>query len=187
MHEYFGKPSGFFEWHLDQHSKSRRQTPIYWPLSTDSGSYTIWLYYHRLTDQTLYSCVNECLDHPQNGKIRQVREVLQGLRQKSGGSRGGRKSELERLSNLELELSGFRDELLRIARIWKPNLNDGVLITAAPLWNLFRLTRWRRKLKDTWDNWSLAIWIGPTLHFRFGLTEFARSVRPIDPWRSRMI
>jgi hypothetical protein len=40
---------------------------------------------------------------------------------------------------LELHLlKDFRDELLRIASFWKPNLNDGVQITAAPLWKLFQ-------------------------------------------------
>ncbi|MFM7471405.1 MAG: type II restriction endonuclease subunit M, partial [Nodosilinea sp.] len=33
---------------------------------------------------------------------------------------------------------------------YKPNLNDGVQITAAPLWPLFGLKKWQTKLKDTW-------------------------------------
>ena len=45
----------------------------------------------------------------------------------------------------------FRDELLRVAKFWKPNLNDGVLITANPLWKLFRLPKWRKDLKACWD------------------------------------
>ncbi len=57
--------------------------------------------------------------------------------------------ELERLSDLELELKDFRTELLRIATFWKPNLNDGVQITAAPLWKLFQHRDWRKRLKET--------------------------------------
>ena len=52
--------------------------------------------------------------------------------------------------DLELELKDFRDELLRIARFWKPNLNDGVQITASPLWKLFLHKPWQKKLKETW-------------------------------------
>jgi hypothetical protein len=49
------------------------------------------------------------------------------------------------------ELIDFRDELLRIAKLtYKPNLNDGVLITAAPLWRLFRLKSWQKDLKACW-------------------------------------
>ena len=57
---------------------------------------------------------------------------------------------LEELSELELELRDFRDELLRVAKFWKPNLNDGVLLTAAPLWKLFQFKPWQKKLKDAW-------------------------------------
>ena len=59
LRDYFCKPANFFDEHLKRYSKSRRQAPIYWPLSIASGSYTLWLYYHRLTDQTLYTCVND--------------------------------------------------------------------------------------------------------------------------------
>jgi len=34
---------------------------------------------------------------------------------------------------------------------YKPNLNDGVLITASPLWKLFRLPKWQRDLKAYWE------------------------------------
>ena len=50
------------------------------------------------------------------------------------------------------ELQDFTAELLRIAALpYKPNLNDGVLITAAPLWRLFRLPKWRKDLKKCWE------------------------------------
>lgn len=145
LRDYFHKPTGFFEDHLKRYSKSRRKAPIYWPISTASGSYTLWLYYHRLTDQTLYTCVNDFVEP----KLKEVVESASRLRQKSRRSRAEEK-ELERLSDLELELKEFRDELLRIAAFWKPNLNDGVQITAAPLWKLFRHTSWRKTLKKTW-------------------------------------
>ena len=148
--EWFAHPMGFFDDHLKRYSKSRRYAPIYWPLSTPSGSYTIWVYYHRLTDQTLYTCINEFIDHKDYGKLTQITEDLSRLRTKSNRSSAEEK-ELERLSDLELELKEFRDELLRIARFWKPNLNDGVQITAAPLWNLFQHRQWKGRLKETWE------------------------------------
>ena len=60
--DYLAKPTGFFADHLSRYSKSGRKAPIYWPLSSESGSYTLWLYYPRLSDQTLYACVNEHID-----------------------------------------------------------------------------------------------------------------------------
>jgi hypothetical protein len=59
--------------------------------------------------------------------------------------------------------------VLRVAKLpYKPNQNDGVLITAAPLWRLFRHKPWQKNLKKCWDeleagkyDWShlaYAIW-----------------------------
>jgi hypothetical protein len=58
----------------------------------------------------------------------------------------------EETTQLIGELATFREELLRIAGFWKPNLNDGVQITAAPLWSLFALNTWQNKLKGTWQD-----------------------------------
>jgi hypothetical protein len=146
LREYFARSSAFFAEHLSRYSKSRRYAPIYWPLSTRSGSYTLWLYYHRLTDQTLYTCINDFVEP----KLHQVNQVTTQLRSKTDRTRDEEKR-LETLQDLELELIEFRDELLRIAQLpWKPNLNDGVQITAAPLGELFALRKWQTKLKGTW-------------------------------------
>jgi hypothetical protein len=146
LREYFRKPALFFADHLSRYSKSRRQAPIYWPLSTPSGSYTLWLYYHRLTDQTLYSCVNDFVEP----KLSVVSGQLSMLRRKSGRTPKEEK-DLERLSDLEQELQDFRAELLRVAAFWKPNLNDGVQISAAPLWRLFQHKPWQKRLRETWE------------------------------------
>ena len=146
LREYFRKPALFFADHLKRYSKSRRQAPIYWPLATTSGSYTLWVYYHRFTDQTLYTAVNDFVEP----KLKQVATEAARLRPKTGRTSADEK-ELEQLTDLEQELKEFRDELLRLAQFWKPNLNDGVQITAAPLWKLFRLSAWQKKLKETWQ------------------------------------
>lgn len=136
----------FFQLHLKKYSKSRRQAPIYWPLQPPSGSYTLWVYYHRLTEQTLYNCVNDFVEP----RLKSVTDDLNTLRNQSARSSQEEK-DLARLTDLEAELKDFRDELLRIAKFWKPNLNDGVQITAAPLWKLFQHKAWQKKLKQTWE------------------------------------
>ena len=143
LREYIGKPAKFFADHLKRYSKSRRQAPIYWPLSTKSGSYTLWLYYHRLTDQTLHTCLADFLDP----KIRKIQAELDSLT--GSGVGGSRVGELRQFLD---ELKDLHDEIERIINLpWKPNLNDGVLITASPLWKLFRLPKWQKDLKACWD------------------------------------
>lgn len=148
LRDYFSKPSGFFADHLKRYSKSRRQAPIYWPLSTKSGNYTLWIYYHRLTDQTLYKCINDFV----NPKIDDVSRRVEKLQ--SEIARGGNSKQKEELADqidFLQELKDFRDELLRVAQLpYKPNLNDGVLITASPLHNLFALPKWKKDLEECW-------------------------------------
>jgi hypothetical protein len=136
----------YFSIHLKNYTKSRRQAPIYHPLQTTSGSYTLWVYYHRLTEQTLYSCINDFVEP----KLKNIADELNNLRSKSSRSSSEEK-EFSKLFDLEFELKDFRDELTRIAKFWKPNLNDGVQITAAPLWKLFQHKPWQKKLKQTWE------------------------------------
>jgi hypothetical protein len=143
LRDYFRRPTAFFADHLKRYSKSRRQAPIYWPLSTKSGGYTLWLYYHRLTDQTLHTCLADFLDP----KIRKVQSELDSVTNSVvGGTRAGD------LREFLDELKDLRDEIERVIKLpWEPNLNDGVLITASPLWKLFRLSKWQKDLKACWD------------------------------------
>ncbi|MEW9798030.1 BREX-1 system adenine-specific DNA-methyltransferase PglX [Alteromonas sp. CYL-A6] len=149
LSELLKNPNKFFDFHLSRYSKNGRKAPIYLPMQSHSKSMTLWVYYNRLNEQTLYACVNDFIDGP-HGKLTQVEQDLTGLRSKSARSNQEEK-ELEKLSDLAAELRDFRDELLRLAKFWKPNLNDGVQITAAPLWKLFQHRAWQKKLKETWE------------------------------------
>ncbi|WP_186236014.1 BREX-1 system adenine-specific DNA-methyltransferase PglX [Burkholderia gladioli] len=140
----------FFADHLQKYTRSKRQAPIYWPLSTVSGSYTLVVYYPTLTSQTLYTAVNDYLDGP-SGKIARVSSELNQLRESGQFRDGASERRLEELVNLEAELRDFRDTLLQIASLYQPNCDDGVLISAAPLWTLFRHKPWQKVLKDTWS------------------------------------
>lgn len=143
---YLVNPRSFFEHHLKVTSFGGRQAPIYWPLQTLSGSYTLWVYYHGLKVQTLYTCVNDFV----GPKLEQAEKDLNTLTGKATRSSQEEK-ELEIIIELVTDLRDFRDELLRVAKFWKPNLNDGVQITAAPLWKLFQHKAWQKRLKETWE------------------------------------
>jgi hypothetical protein len=149
LRDYFRKPAGFFADHLKRYSKSRRQAPIYWPLSTASGSYTLWIYYHRLTPDTLYKCIQQFVEP----KRKEVDAELDRLGRLAKAEEIGTKErrQMESLEELRRELADFQSELEHWAPRWKPNLNDGVLITACPLWKLFRLPKWQKDLKACWS------------------------------------
>jgi hypothetical protein len=136
----------FFSFHLQRYSKSRRKSPIYWPLSTPSGSYTIWVYYPSFTSQTLYTIVNDFIEP----KLKQVGADVAALRNKSSARNRDDEKQFEAQLAFEQELTDFRDTLIKITTTYLPNHDDGVQITAAPLWQLFRHKPWQKVLKDTW-------------------------------------
>jgi hypothetical protein len=146
LNAYFQDSNGFFADHLSEYSGSGRLAPIYWPLSTASSSYTLWLYYPRLTSQTLYTAVNDFVEP----KLKQVSRDAATLRDKGSARSRDDEKAFEALQSLELELIELRDTLLQIAPTYRPNHDDGVQIAAAPLWQLFRHRPWRKILQDTW-------------------------------------
>ena len=136
----------FFAFHLQRYSKSRRKAPIYWPLSTAAGGYTLWLYYPSLTSQTLYTAVNDFVEP----KLSQIGAEVTALRTQGTARTRDDEKRFAALQALHWELSGLRDTLLQIAPGYQPHHDDGVQISAAPLWPLFRHKPWQKVLKDTW-------------------------------------
>ncbi|MBW8191426.1 hypothetical protein K0504_10290 [Neiella marina] len=138
--------SNFFVYHLKLYTDSRRQAPIYWPLQTSSKKITFWFYYPNVGHQTLLKCVNEGVEP----KIETCRREILILEQENSQSPTGIRK-LEDLRDTYFELVDYKEELLRVSRFWVPNKNDGIQITAAPLWRLFQHKAWQKKLKQTWE------------------------------------
>lgn len=137
----------FFPFHLQRYSKSRRKAPIYWPLATTSGSYTLWVYYPALSSQTLYIAINDFVEP----KLKHVSAEVAALRNKGAARTRDDEKRFEALQGLELELMELSDTLLKLAPTYKPHHDDGVQISACPLWPLFRHKPWQKVLKDTWE------------------------------------
>lgn len=146
LRDYLGRPAGFFADHLSVYSKSRRKAPIYWPLSTRSGDFVIWVYYPKLDADSLPRLITEVLDP----RLRCISEELAGLA--GDGKAGARKAQLE---VHRLELAEMRQDFQDlVAKGYKPYLNDGVLTTACPLAKYFRLPKFRKDLEDCWKKLS---------------------------------
>ena len=159
LRDYLIRPASFFADHLSVYSKSRRKAPIYWPLSTKSGNFTIWVYYPKLDDQSLPKLIADVL----SPKIRTLSQEIENRRATPGGKIG----ELEALRQ---ELEEMRTDFLDlINRGYRPNQNDGVLITACPLAKYFRHAGFRKNLDACWKalargdyDWShLAMFMWP--------------------------
>ena len=134
--------TAFFERHLKRYSKSRRKAPIYWQIGTSSGSYSLWLYYPRLTRDSLYRVLQEVVK-PKVGFEEQRLTEMRG--------EGATSRQIEAQEGFVEELRSFREEAARVAPLWNPDLDDGVLLNFAPLWRLTPHAGWRRDTKAAWD------------------------------------
>jgi len=143
---YFSSPTRFFADHLKCYSKSGRKAPIYWPLSTASGSYTLWLYYPRISHQTLHTALVDFVAPKLDG----LAEPIAALRAKSEALSGEESRRLSALQEFQIELIEFRERLTALAARYQPNIDDGAIISAAPLWELFRHKPWQRLVRDAW-------------------------------------
>ncbi|MFP4029739.1 MAG: hypothetical protein ACLFWL_18325 [Candidatus Brocadiia bacterium] len=149
LRNYFRKKgnTGFFLQHVKRYSKSRRNAPIYWQLATPSVSYAVWLYYHRFTRDTMYKVQNDYVEPKLQHEERRLNEMRSAL----GSDASSReRKEVEEQEEFVEELRQFRDEVARVAPLWNPNLNDGVIINYAPLWRLVAPRKWQKRCKKTW-------------------------------------
>lgn len=142
----------FFPLHIKMYSKSRRKAPIYWQLSTPSARYSVWLYIHAFTKDTLFRVQNDYMGG-ERGKLAHEERRLESLaREIRDGATAAKRKELTAQEALVEELRAFLDEVKRVAPLWEPNLDDGVVINFAPLWRLVPQHKaWQKELKSTWD------------------------------------
>ena len=145
LDDYLSAPSGFFARHLAQYTQNKRAAPIYWPVTSPGGRLTVWVYYPRLTNQTLYRIVNEVVQP----HLQLTEADLLPLAANPNLDAAGR-HRLADLRETAADLRDFETELLRVARHYQPNHDDGVLLTAAPLHRLFRAAKWRKLTEDAW-------------------------------------
>ncbi|WP_350644641.1 BREX-1 system adenine-specific DNA-methyltransferase PglX [Pseudoalteromonas sp. G24-MNA-CIBAN-0072] len=143
---YFVSPLGFFKDHIERYTVSKRVAPVYWLLQSYGGSFSVWFYYPKTNSQTILKVINDDLEP----FIEDISKEATELRSNFFRSIDEEKR-LDKIESIISELSSFKSELYRLAQFWKPNPNDGIQITAAPLWRLFQHKAWQKKLKQTWE------------------------------------
>ena len=133
LQAYLTSPTGFFDYHFKRYTKSRRKAPIYWLLASEDGTVDYWVYYPKLSKNTL----------PQ--LIIRLREQQELLRTRLNAALAAHDKTQESQIRAEQEqVEGMMDELNRILAIgYVPNHDDGVPVTAAPLLHLAASRPWR--------------------------------------------
>lgn len=139
----------FWRWHIRTYSLGRRKAPIFWKLGTASAGYSVWLYFHAFNRDTLFTVQTEYALPKLAFEVRR----LEDLRREYGASpKAGERRQIVTQESFVEELRVFVDDLKRVAPLWRPDLDDGVIINFAPLWRLVSHHKpWQKDLKATWD------------------------------------
>jgi hypothetical protein len=147
MRDHFRKQ--FFKDHLSRYSRSRRKAPIYWLLGVPSRSWGVWIYAPMLDREMLYAVASEAARRERLAV--EVIARLQREQQEGNAGSAARKiaEELDSEEKLTEELRRFGTEAERIAGLgWEPNLDDGIVLCAAPLADLFPAWPDAKKARD---------------------------------------
>lgn len=149
----------FFRQHLATYSMSRRKAPIYWQLQVPSKIWGIWLYSPKLSREVLFGIVREA-----EQRLRLAEQQVGRLQRELDDGSSSRKAaavakDLDGEQRLAVELEAFRAEAERIANLgWEPNLDDGMVLNAAPLAELFPAWKdaktYRDELRSGKYDWS---------------------------------
>lgn len=148
LRAYFRNPRSFFTDHIKRYTKSQRKAPIYWLLQTPKRSYGLWLYYHRLTKDTLFHALRTYVEpkiQHEEARRHELRRHYEAAKVGKAGKEERRLvKEMEAQESLLSELSEFKANIEAVAygrvpgverdcRGWDPDLNDGVILNIAPL------------------------------------------------------
>lgn len=149
------------------HVRRYRKRPIYWPLQSPGGHYSLYLFHERACDQTLAILQGK---RYLGGQIHRLESELREAKDKEAGARGGEKTgwkkkardTAERLEDLKifdghittannfpiLDANGNAGTVR-----WAPEFDDGVLLNAAPLHQLTPFWKRADSKLDLWKTW----------------------------------
>ena len=141
--------SSFFEHHLHRHSKSRRKAPILWQLGAPSGRYAAWCYAHRLTPDSLFALGRDLVAPKLALEERRRTSLVQDA---GTNPTAKQRADIAAQETIVEELRAFADEVRRVAPLWSPDLDDGIVLVSAPLWRLVPHKSWQKELRSRWDD-----------------------------------
>jgi hypothetical protein len=170
LRDYLHRPRGFFEAHVARYTtRGRPPAPIYWPLVASGGRYVVWVYYHRLTADTMHAIANGHLI-PRIARL-DADTIAADQRAARATGRDGAEARNEAATARALaeDFRAMHFALLAFAnRGYRPNLDDGCVVTGAPLSTLFPLGKWKDATakaytaleagQTDWAHLAMAMW-----------------------------
>jgi hypothetical protein len=134
LDRFTGTPEVSFWRH---HFQLYRKRPIYWPLQSPKRKFTVWVFQERFTRDTLFKVRSEFADQKSRWLESRIRELKEKAEQRAGAEKRRLEKEASQLADIYDDVQEFSKRLNAIIqRGYTPRIDDGVLINAAPLWQL---------------------------------------------------
>ncbi len=158
LDRFTGNPEqSFWRYHFQKY----RKRPVYWPFQSPGRRYTVWVFHERLGSDALFRICNEFVEP----RLRLAEREIADLRVKAASDRKAAKS-LDGLLDFSDDLRAFVERLKAITeRGYTPQIDDGVLLNAAPLHELLPSWPETRKAwkelgdgKYDWAHQAMAYW-----------------------------
>lgn len=136
----------FTKWHL----KWYRKRPVYWPLQSPKRTYGLYLFHERITPDTLFLVQRRYVDPKLTWLDNKIAD-LRGQRDRAEGRERTRvQRELDAAVAQREDVAEFARRLAAITdRGYAPDLDDGVILNMAPLWEV--IPAWSAEPKKSWE------------------------------------
>lgn len=151
LRDYFRKSGngGFWQDHIKRYSKSRRKAPIYWLLQSSKKNYALWLYYPHLDKDILFKAQTQSVEPKLNLESNNLDRLLRQRTTLSGSTLKKLEKDIDKQEAIVADLQDFLEKLKRAANLHlDPDLNDGVVLNIAPLWELVPWSEAKRYWQD---------------------------------------
>jgi hypothetical protein len=147
-----GKTRAFLEREYWQkhHLKWYRKRPPYWLLQSPKKLYGLYLFHERVTRDTLFVVQRRYVDPKLAALGHRIEEVRAERDAASGRARTAKQKELDALEAQRADVTELGRRLRAITdRGYDPDIDDGVILNLAPLWEV--LPSWSAEPKKYWE------------------------------------
>jgi Eco57I restriction-modification methylase len=139
--------TGFLADHARRYSKGRRRAPLYWCLGTVSGAFGVLLLAPEATADTIFVLRNDVLAP----RLVRAERTAEAIRREAGANpNASGRAAMNAADAFVSELRAFMSEVELHAPLWAPNVDDGLVVNAAPFYRLMPHRKSRTRAEATW-------------------------------------
>lgn len=139
--------TGFYADHTRRYSKGRRRAPLYWWLGTASGAFGVLLLAPAATSDTIFVLRNDIL----SPRLVRAERNAEAIRREAGPNpNASGRAAINAADAFVSDLRAFMAELDLHAPLWAPDVDDGVVINAAPFHRLMPHRESRPRAEAAW-------------------------------------